>query len=205
MRLIFSIVFAAISIILMSWGLSPAARLVHQQPLLPQQTGLPEVRSLHIDFPAAIRAGETDRVVLGIEAGNSTPATTSQNIYEGYDVLAEARLDLAGMTIRPINIVSEPLLPGQAVTFFWSIRPLETGRSTGTVWFYLRFIPKDGGPERRQAVSAQAIEIEAVTLVGLEAESARWLSLVSLFIASLLGFPFFMGALHWIWGKARAN
>lgn len=205
MRLIFSIAVAAISISLMIWGLWPPARVTHQQLLLPEQTGLPEARPLRLDFPVVIRVGEADRVSLSVEAGDPAPASAPQDIYATDDVLAEARLDLSGAAIRPVDVVSEPLLPGQGVTFFWSIRPLEAGRSTGTVWFYLRFIPKDGGTERRQTLSAQAIEIETVKFLGLEAESARWLGLAGVFIASLLGFPFLFGAFQWIWAKARAN
>ena len=120
------------------------------------------------------------------------------DVYAANTVIAEARLDLGGMNVQPAETVSEPLLPGRGVTFFWSVQPVETGRFSGTVWFYLRFIPKNGGPERRQTISAQAIEIESGTLFGIHPEPARWLGMASAFLASLFGTPFLVDALKWL-------
>jgi hypothetical protein len=107
--------------------------------------------------------------------------------------------------VQPSEIVSETLLPGQKVIFFWSVRPAEVGRYKGTVWFFLRFIPKDGSPDTRQALSAQLIEIEAVALFGLKAGVARWLGLLGTIISSVVGFPFIEEALKWVWSRVRKN
>jgi len=142
-------------------------------------------------------------VRLTLEAGDQAQAPGIPTIYDNDDVLAEARLEMAGMGVRPADTVSEPLLPGQRVTFFWSVHPSQVGRFTGTLWFYLRFVPKNGGPERRQAILAQNIEIESSALFGLQAETARWLGLAGIFISSLFGFSFFIGAFKWLWKKMR--
>jgi len=137
---------------------------------------------LTLEFPPVLRAGDADVVRLTLEVdsqGNLTPTaeingntTTGEvivipNLYETHNVLAEARLDMAGMEVSPAGIVSETLLPGQKLLFYWSIRSGEVGKSRGTVWFYLRFGQKDGSPESRQALSAQVIEIETQTFFGL--------------------------------------
>jgi hypothetical protein len=105
--------------------------------------------------------------------------------------------------VRPSGTVSETLLPGQKVTFYWSIKPEEIGNYKGTVWFYLHFVPKAGGIESRQALSAQTIEINSTALFGLKAGVARWLGLAGTFLGSILGFPFLEQTLKWIWKRIR--
>ncbi len=179
----------------------------------PRQPAIPEKRVLSLEYPAAIRAGDADRVTLTLavdEQGNLTP--TAQvggniikgdiieipNVYATHNLMAEARLDMAGMQVQPAETVSETMLPGQKVVFFWSIRPQEVGSYKGTVWFYLRFIPKDGSPDSRQALSAQLIEIDAVTLFGLKAGPARWLGMLGTVVGAVLGFPFIEDAIKWM-------
>ncbi len=177
-----------------------------------------ETRMLTLEFPAAIRAGDSDviRLTLEVDAlGNLTPTAAAAgnvtrgelvsipNVYDTHNVLAEARLDMAGMEVRPADTVSEPLLPGQTATFFWSVRPTDVGTFRGTVWFFLRFIPKDGGQESRQTLSAQMIEIEANSFLGIAAGPARWLGMAGMFVSSVLGLPFLEQALKWLLKRIR--
>jgi hypothetical protein len=179
---------------------------------------VPEMRMLTLEYPPSIRAGDSDVVRLTLEVddqGNLTPTasfagnvTQGQvvvipNVYETHNVLAEARLDLAGVDVRPSDTVSETLLPGQKVTFYWSIKPGDIGNYKGTVWFYLHFVPKAGGVESRQALSAQTIEINSTALFGIKAGVTRWLGLAGTFIGSVLGFPFLEQVLKWVWKRIR--
>jgi hypothetical protein len=180
--------------------------------------GIPEMRMLTLEFPPAIRAGDSDVIRLTLEVdtqGNLTPTAsvagnTTQgqvvsipNVYATHNVLAEARLDMAGLEVRPAEAVSQPLLPGQSATYFWSVRPAEVGRYRGTVWLFLHFVPKGGGAESRQALSAQVIEIESTALFGLQSEPARWLGVVGTFFSSLLGLPFLEEAVKWMLKRVR--
>jgi hypothetical protein len=204
--------------------LSPAAAVATRvaQPTQADTVELPpavpEARMLTLEYPPAIRAGDSDRVRLTLEVddqGNLTPTasvagnvTQGQvivipNVYDTHNVLAEARLDLAGVDVRPVDTVSETLLPGQKVTFYWSIKPDDIGNYKGTVWFYLHFVPKAGGLESRQALSAQTLEINSTALFGIKAGVARWIGLAGTFIGSVLGFPFLETALKWIWKRVR--
>jgi hypothetical protein len=179
---------------------------------------VPEARMLTLEYPPAIRAGDSDRVRLILEVddqGNLTPTVSVAgnvtqgevivipNVYDTHNVLAEARLDLAGVDVRPSEMISQPLLPGQKVTFYWSIQPEEVGSYKGTVWFFLHFVPRDGGAGSRQALSAQAIEINATALLGIQAGAARWLGLAGAFLGSVLGFPFLEEILKWVWKRVR--
>jgi hypothetical protein len=166
---------------------------------------LPERRRLTIEFPPRMRAGDSDLVRLTLEVddlGNVTP--TAQiggnvisgqvveipNLYESHQVIAETRFDIAGMEVRPAELVSEPLSPGSSVTFYWSIRAPETGIYRGTIWLYLRFVDKLNGAESRKTVSAQIVEIEAVNFLGLSANLARTTGAVGSVVGTVIGFPF---------------
>jgi hypothetical protein len=217
LRLTLAIAVTALSLTLLAWSLPPPTRAIRRQSIQPTQMQLPtplavatqsvaqplpavpETRSLSVDYPPAIRAGEADLVRLTVEMDKQVVGIP--NVYDTHDVLAEARLEMGGIQVRPPDTVSEPLLPGQSVTFFWSVQPNETGRFKGTLWFYLRFVPKNGGPETRQAISAQEIEIESTTLFGLRAEAARGLGLAGAFFSTLLDLPFLIDALKWLWKK----
>ena len=174
---------------------------------------IPEVRMLTLEYPPKIRAGDSDviKLILSIDDnGNLTPTVSTQgntiqgqviqipNLYETHNVLAEARLDMAGVDVRPPDTVSETLLPGQKVTFYWSVLPADVGRFKGTVWFYLHFMPKVSGVESRQALSAQQIEIEATSFLGLRANPARWLGIAGTVVSSVLGFPFLEAIMKWL-------
>src|SRR5512142_872118 len=103
---------------------------------------IPETRRVTLEYPPHIRMGDSDVVRLTLEvdtlgnitptaqfAGNTVQGQTVQvpNLYETHNVIAEAELDLAGLDIRPGDTISEPLLPGQSVTFYWSVHPESSG------------------------------------------------------------------------------
>jgi hypothetical protein len=87
--------------------------------------------------------------------------------------------------------VSEALSPGSSVTFRWSIRPQEAGVYRGTIWLYLRFVDRQSGEESRRTVSAQIVEMKAVSLFGLSGDLARTTGVVGSIVGAIIGFPFF--------------
>ncbi len=179
---------------------------------------IPERRRLTLEWPPTLRVGDADVIRLTLEVdemGGITPTAEIEghqvrgetvsipNLYETHDVIAEARLDMAGAQVRPQGPISEALLPGQPVTFYWSVRLMEAGRYRGTVWLHLRFRPKSGGEEVRRAVSAQFIEVEAVTLFGLGGGAARAVGALGSALGTVLGFPFVGDAFRWLWRRVR--
>jgi hypothetical protein len=172
---------------------------------LTSQPALPERRRLTLEFPPTIRAGDSGLVRLTLEVddlGNLTPTAQIEgnvitgeivqipNLYDSHHVIAEARFDLAGTEIRPAELVSEPLSPGNPVTFRWSVHPPNTGVYRGTIWLYLRFIEKQTREESRKTISAQLVEIEAVNLLGLSGEFARTTGVIGSVVGMVIGFPF---------------
>ncbi len=180
---------------------------------------IPETRRLTLEFPPKMRAGvESEIVILTLEVddlGNITP--TAQfgdnvvmgevieipNVYETHNVTVEARLDLAGMEVSPSGATFEPLKPGQSVTFYWSIRPRETGTYRGTAWVHLIFANKLSGEESRIAVSAQLVEIEAVDFFGLSVNVARTSGVIGSVIGGVIGFPFLEDILKFLFKKRK--
>jgi len=169
------------------------------------QPAINESRRLTLEFPPQIRVGEGDVVRLTLEVdtlGNLTPTAELENtkvtgevvqipnLYETHNVTAEARFDIAGMDVKPADVISEPVTPGQSVTFYWSIRPQEVGVYRGTIWLYLRFVDKSNGKESRKTVSAQLVEIKAVNLLDLPLGLVRGAGALGSFVGGIIGFPF---------------
>jgi hypothetical protein len=89
--------------------------------------------------------------------------------------------------VSPAAVISQPLLPGQAVTFYWSVSSDDVGVYRGTVWLYLRFLPLDGSPASERPLSAQIVEIETVNLLGLSGAPARILGGAGMLLGGMLG------------------
>jgi hypothetical protein len=191
------------------------------EPIIPvptSQPAIPERRLLTLEYPAKIRAGDSDRVRLTLEIdeqGNITPTAIVDgnvvngevieipNLYETHHVIAEAKFDIAGVEIAPTGLSSQTLEQGQTVTFFWSVRPTEVGIYRGTIWLYLRFVDKVSNEESRKTVSAQDVDIEAVNLFGLSANLARMLGVGGSVIGTIIGFPFFEDIVKFIFGRRK--
>lgn len=170
-----------------------------------------EARWLVLEWPSKIRLGDTDvvRMSLVMDEGGKLSATAEvaghqiktepaeiPNLYATHNVLAEARLDIAGLEVVPPDLISEPMRPGIPVTFYWSVRPDQIGLYRGSVWLHLRYIPLDGGEESRRLISNQLIEIEGVNLLGLGGVTARVLGGVGVVLGSFLALD---NILSWLW------
>lgn len=178
-----------------------------------------ESRRLTLEFPPVMRTGDSTRIRLQLEVddqGNITPTAVVEgnvvkgevveipNLYETHNVIAEARMDMAGMEVQPAGTISEPLTQGSSVTFYWSVRPPEAGTYEGTVWLHVRFIPKNGGEESRIPVSVQFVEIKANSFMGfMSGRFARGVGALGSVVGSVLGFPFADDFLKWLWRRIR--
>ena len=186
---------------------NPTAIAVTAQPALPER------RYLKLEFPPKIRAGDSDIIRLTLEVdeqGNIVPTAEIEgnvvtgevieipNLYETHQVIAEARFDIAGIEVRPTELISEPIAQGQSAVFFWSVLPGEVGVYRGTIWLFLRFVDKSSGEESRKTVSAQTVEIEAVNFLGLSVNLTRSTGVVGSIVGTILGLPFFEDILKFL-------
>lgn len=179
-----------------------------------------ESRRLTLEYPPKIRTGDSDVIRLTLEVdtlGNLTPTAEIQgnlitgqvvqipDLYDTQNVIAEARVDLAGVEVRPSEEISEPLLPGQSVTFYWSVRPDTSGTFRGTAWFLLRFVDKVSGVETEKAISAQPVQIESTNFLGLNGSIARTAGGIGSLIGAVLGFPFAGDIIKWLIGRFKGK
>ena len=217
-RLIALLLFLT-SALALAWGLWPPALGARTLMIFPVDMQLPgeaesaegrtvlEGRALVLEWPERMRVGDSGLIALTLETGQEgqmtpspqeagVPETGYQDVYETHFVVAEARLELAGMAYAPTGQISEGLLPGKPAAFFWQVRPPQAGESRGTVWLHLRYLPLDGGEEARRVLSAQIVEIRAVSLFGLSGRWARVLGSVGVIVGAALGLN---ELLPWIW------
>jgi hypothetical protein len=174
------------------WPLEPSGGLPGSDQL--------ERRVLILEWPEKLPEQDSGLVRLTLALEDEGVALTAQppgdgtpvefpDIYETHHIVAVARLDMAGMEAYRDD-VREPMLPGQEVTFRWSVRPAEAGVYRGIVWLHLEFVPRAGGQVERTLVLSRTIEIEAVSILGLPGGLVRVLGVLGLVISTLLGYPF---------------
>jgi hypothetical protein len=180
-----------------------------------------ENRRLTLEFSPSIRLGDSTRIRMTLEVddlGGITPTAEIQgnvvtgetvsipNLYDTHIVMAEAKLNMAGVAMDPAGTISEPLKPGRAVTFYWTVRPPEAGKYEGTAWLHLRFIPissQDGEQEDHMPISAQFITLEVRSLLGLSGGIARGLGAAGSVVGAVVGFPFFDDVIRWLWRRFK--
>ena len=199
---------------------SPTEAPNAQNPTSVPLPAIPERRRLTIEFPPRMRVGDSDLVRLTLEVddlGNITPTAEIggnvitgkvveiPNLYETHNVIAETRFDIAGMEVRPAELVSEALSPGQSITFRWSVHPSDVGVYQGTIWLYLRFVEKSSGAESRKTVSAQVVEIKATNLWGLSGNWARITGILGSVAGTVIGFPFLEDILKFVFKRRKAK
>ncbi|MBI5945608.1 MAG: hypothetical protein HY864_14700 [Chloroflexi bacterium] len=197
----------------------PTAEVVSAATQVSPPPAIPETRRLTLEFPPKMRAGvEGDIIRLTLEVddlGTITPTAQFEgnivvgetieipNLYETHNVIAEARLNMAGMEIQPSEAILEPLERGRTVTFYWSIRPQEPGTYRGTAWLHLNFENKSTGEKSRIAVSAQIVEIEAVDFFGLSVNLARTSGVVGSIVGGVIGFPFIEDIIKFLFKRKK--
>jgi hypothetical protein len=215
LRIWFGLFILFLSLALLAVSLWPVARgkhilintLVDSQGTAPSaEAGVSmETRRLTIQWPRFVRVGDADLVHLTFavdQDGNLTPVVGAgtgsigeqsieiPSLYESHNLVLEVRLDMAGLQVAPQATISEPVRPGQALNFSWSISPVQAGNYRGNLWVYLNIVPKGGGDIDRRALVAYRMDIEARSVLGLPANIARWGGAVGSVLGLVFSLPF---------------
>lgn len=143
------------------------------------QATFPEGRRVTLEYPERVWVGDVASIVLevGLDGqGGDSPAGASPNLNDAHFIRAEARLEMTGLSYTPVGEISQPLLPGLPAVFTWRLRADQARLYPGSVWLYLRFLPRPVGPGGRQVITVQRIEIQALEFLGL---SGPWLRALS--------------------------
>ncbi len=179
----------------------------------------PESRAVELDYPLTLRVGDSDVIRLALvvapdgsyltptaESGGHT--TTGEpveipNLYDTHTLVAVARLDSVGLNIDRPGDWEQPLLPGENLTWRWTISAAEPGRQRANLIIHLRFIPKAGGDMLQKELWARTLTLQATDVFGLPPVVAKGLGIFGSIVGSVLSFPFAEKFYGWLWGKIR--
>lgn len=158
-----------------------SADVALEEPLYPKDDSpaILEVRKLVLFTPSFIRLGDPARIRLEFipdpegEVGRN-PGEHA-NLFDTHHVSGEARLEFAGLSVDPPGTQSRSLAAGEAAMFQWSVDSEEERNFAGTAWFYLRYIPKDGGEVSEWPLAALNVKLPSQSIAGLSGRQARWL------------------------------
>jgi hypothetical protein len=139
-----------ISGILLVWAYLPLNRQVVNLTISPREMQLPlssnlndpallENRAVRLEWPSSLRIGDEGMILLEFEPlqeDNSLArrSTSISDAYASYNIMAEARFEVAGIRIDPNNPIRESLPPGKPVHFTWKVSAERAGIYTGNVW-----------------------------------------------------------------------
>lgn len=161
----------------------------------PENTSDSSIYRLIIDSPSKVRVGDSDTIRLELiseipevdirttaspnEAAQSSTVTDSP-IFSTYHIMIETRLDLEGTLSKPAGDVITPFQPGQTLRLYWTIEPERKGIFRGMLWLHSQYVSRDGNISRK-LLSAQQLELSAVSFCGLSSDYARLLGSLGFF------------------------
>lgn len=149
---------------------------------------------LVIEWPSVLRVGDSGAIRLALDInppGARIPAPNGDDqpvagLYATHNLVAEARLEIAGLDVLPQGSISEPLQLGKGAEFYWRVDPYRPGSYHGTLWLYINFIPKPGNEAGRVTLLARAIEIQAKDMLGFSVKTVRLAGLAGMMVSILL-------------------
>ena len=201
-RHVLSLIVLILSVMLIMWAALPNPRESIVQPISNNQIKIPtgaqgsatprmEARQIVLEWPHSMRIGESGEIILKFEPLDG--GTDLQNlsngtidIYSTNNIMAEARFEVAGITVNPVNPRRESMPAGQTVRFKWEVGTDEEGSYAGTVWLSLRLLPLDGGEAMQMPIYIQQINLKTTSLLGLNESMAYWLGGLGLLLAAAL-------------------
>ena len=157
---------------------------------------LQENRQLVLSYPVVLHKGETGLLTLRWDL--PTASTSSAPTGAVPRVMIETRLDLVGIIQTPQGSIDAPLFAGQALVLERQITGYEDGGYSGTLWSYLNPSPSlDSSSDTQpssvsfQPVAAQDIELQIISLFGLDFFTARSMGVTCLvFGVGLVAYAF---------------
>ena len=208
----FGILLCIISLVVLLWSLwhlptQTRSLAISPSEMLPEElaarvsgdlAAVAEPRVLLLEWPSVIRKGELASVRLSLSPANGKGPSSQISPVAGepFSVLAEARLELPGITHTPTGEVSQGFFGDRLVMFIWDLRPNRAGEADGTVWLHLSFITAAGEPALRQVLTAQRIEIRVIDFLGLSGPWARALGSAGVVVGAVLALD---GVFFWLW------
>ena len=190
-RLLVGIIILIVSATVLLWSVIPVKKVSVSQVLQPESMSLkinsrqemfaiPVPYQVMLEWPGGLRIGDVGVVSLQLlpvqgKIAISTRSPGNFDVYEVANVMAEARLEVAGVVLEPANPTRVSLTPGDSVRFLWEVHPSKVGSYTGNTWLSLRFLPLDGSPIIQVPIYVGEINLHPTSLLGLSAQGTRLL------------------------------
>jgi hypothetical protein len=203
-------IWFTLSIGILSWGVWPRS-------LESRQLSVPGYGRITLEWDSDNPIGDISIIKLSFDldekydrSGDSQPSIKARFSNSSHNVvvnkvevnngeeatkLAEARLELAGIDVKPLGIVGQPFRPGGEVVFYWNVKSLVEGDFQGSAWLYVvdKSVPEN--LRSRDPIAIQPIELYWRDLFGLSGMAARYMGIFGL----LAGFLFFI--FLWLQGR----
>ena len=202
---------------LLIWASLGGQRQVMTQTISPDEMQLPsntqviipailETRQVVLEWPSSMRIGDIGVISLVFEpirndAPSSYPQGEFTDVYKNYSMMAEARIEAAGISANPANPTRESMPSGDSVKFKWQVNIEQAGSYHTNVWLSLRFLPLDGSLASQKPIFVREVDIHAISLFGLSAPLARLLGGVGIILSVLLIFDDMIGLVRKLIGK----
>jgi hypothetical protein len=187
-RRILSLIIVLTSVLLIVWVSLPNPHQALTQSIIPTEMQLPsngqtpipmliETRQISLIWPNSMRIGEIEEITLVFKpvenvASSTKPQVESSDIYKSYNVMSEARFEVAGISVSPANPTRESMPAGQTVKFKWQISTNQVGSYDGNVWLSLRFLPLNGTQASQVPIFIHEVKIQSFSLFGMNETQA---------------------------------
>lgn len=157
---------------------------------------------IELEWPAALRLGESDLVRLSIvpyQGGYQVKAEFPEHAVQtepvsvvrlaGYTLSGVARLDGVGFEISPANEVEHPLPENETVTWRWTLSPRTAGQQRISISLTLRWTPEanNPGPLRQQMAFSRGMTVQVSSVLGLSQAQAMTVGFIGLVFGAGLG------------------
>jgi hypothetical protein len=154
-------------------------------------------RQVVLEWPVSMRIGEDEVITLIFEPVVTEPVSSdhsvgNSDVYSHYNLMAEARYEVSGVSVTPTNPIRESMPPRQPVKFSWKVNAANEGSYSGTMWLSLRYLPLDGAPPSQVPIYIQQVTLEASSLFRLNETKAYLLGGVGIVLAAAIVYDNFI-------------
>ncbi len=206
-----SLILVVVSLSSLVWGIWPVRHTELVQTFLPDGMRIPkgsaatwpailEVRQVKLDWPETLRIGDKGMVTLQFsplsgEVLAPPPDIQYTDVYATYNLMAEGRLEAAGLHVDPANPRLESLPAGQTVKFTWQITADKTVSYPARAWLLLHFLPLEEGTASEAPIFVRDLDIRASSLLGMSGTVARLLGGLGIILGLALSLDVMIGGI----------
>jgi hypothetical protein len=187
---------------------SPTPIVIATEPPQPTATAIVEGRVIELEWPPRMRLGDSESVRLALvpdvdgytvtgEFPDNKVVTQTVSVPrpEGYELFGVARLEGVGFQLAPETEQITRLPPGEAVTWRWTLTPLQPGQHRLNVNLFLHWVPpvNSTAPVRDSQIYSRSLTIEVMSFLGLTSGQAMMMGMFGLVFGGVLS----LSALLW--------